>query len=404
MKTTISLLFGIIFGVSCYSPDSVEDRPSADGESSADSPALVALKPNNPIIPNRGVNDPHIRIIDGTAYLSATHDKSADNTTFIMEDWWLWSSDDLVDWELMSVLRPEDTYIEDESGVFYIVFGVWDFYIAELNDDMISMAEAPRKIEINNPRGPYNLDGQNPDNPTDDKPFLHYNDGYYYLSWGCFYAMADNIYGPYDYKGCIIEQESFAAGYDAPTWPNGFKQGRHGSFFQWHGQWYFTYCDISQTGNRYFRDSFISYVHYRENGEIAPIRVDGTGVGQYDASNGSIEAEDFFAASGISKRENIDGGFFAANIDDGDFLTFPNVHGLDRKTRIEFKAADLKGVTIEIHDGSPEGEILVSYELENQGSGVFGFDFPAQKGVKDLGFVFRGEEEDLLLFDSFSFK
>jgi hypothetical protein len=46
----------------------------------------------------------------------------------------------------------------------------------------------------------------------------------------------------------------------------------------------------------------------------------------------------------------------------------------------------------------------VSYELDNQPSGVFGFDFPAQNGVKDLCFVFRGEEEDLLLLDSFSFK
>jgi len=37
--------------------------------------------------------------------------------------------------------------------------------------------------------------------------------------------MSDNVYGPYDYKGSIIEQESFAPGYDSPTWPNGFKQG-----------------------------------------------------------------------------------------------------------------------------------------------------------------------------------
>ncbi|MBA7587204.1 hypothetical protein ES708_29222 [subsurface metagenome] len=65
----------------------------------------------NPIIPNKGANDPHIRIINGKAYLSASHDKSIDNNTFIMEDWWLWSSDNLVDWKLESVLKPEDTYI-----------------------------------------------------------------------------------------------------------------------------------------------------------------------------------------------------------------------------------------------------------------------------------------------------
>ena len=65
----------------------------------------------NPIIPNQGVNDPHIHVFDGKAYLYATHDKSADNTTFIMEDWWIWSSEDLVNWTQESVLNPEDTYI-----------------------------------------------------------------------------------------------------------------------------------------------------------------------------------------------------------------------------------------------------------------------------------------------------
>ncbi len=60
-------------------------------------------------------------------------------------------------------------------------------------------------------------------------------------------------------------------------------KGRHGSFFEWHNQWYFAYCDISQTGNRRFMDTFMSYVHLIENGEFAPIRVDGIGVGEYDS-------------------------------------------------------------------------------------------------------------------------
>ena len=246
---------------------------------------LVALHTyaDNPIILNKGANDPHIRIIDGKAYLSASHDKSADNKQFIMEDWWLWSSDDLVNWKLEYILKPEETYIgepfqgcwatdivkrngkwywyfsernqqagvmvgdspsgpwkdplgrpllssdmtptheydmgifKDEKGDFYIVFGVWEFYIAKLNEDMISLAEKPRKITINNPRGPYNQYGLNKEKPTDDKPFLHAYNGKFYLSWGCFYAMSDNVYGPYEFTGSIIEQESFDLGYDAPT-------------------------------------------------------------------------------------------------------------------------------------------------------------------------------------------
>jgi len=423
----------------------------------------------NPIISNKGANDPHIRIFNGKAWLSASHDKSIDSKGFLMDDWWLWSSDNLVDWKLESVLKPEDTYIgkpfsscwatdivtrngkyywyfseknkqsgvvvgdspigpwkdplgkpllpaeltptheydmgifQDANGDFYLIFGVWDYYIAKLNKDMISLVEKPRKIEISNPRGPYNPDGKNTKMPTDDKPFLHSYNGKFYLSWGCFYAMSDNVYGPYDYTGSIIDSTSFAKGYDAPTWPNGFLQGRHGSFFEWHNQWYFAYCDISQTGNRYFRDTFISYVNYRENGEMALIRVDGVGVGEYDAKE-TIQAEDYFKSSGISKTENENGGFSIAPVQDGAFLCFPNVLGLEQKTKIEFKASVLKKVSLVIHDHSPEGEILATYKLSKQSSGVYTFDFPHQKGVKNLCFVVEGEKEMGFKLDSFVLK
>ena len=429
-----------------------------------------AVFSKNPIIPNVGANDPHIRIIDGKVYLSASHDKSIDNTKFIMEDWWLWSSDDLVEWKLEYVLKPEETYIgkpfegcwatdfvkrngkyywyfsernqqagvmvadspsgpwtdplgkpllsedltptheydmgifEDTDGEFYIVFGVWDFYIARLNEDMISLAEPPRKIEISNPHGPYNQDGTNTEKLTDDKPFLHYYNGKYYLSWGSFYAMADNVYGPYDYTGSIIEQESFAPGYDSPTWPNGFKQGRHGSFFEWHNQWYFAYCDISQTGNRYFRDTFISYVHYKENGEMALIRVDGTGVGEYDAHH-PIEAEDYFKASRLMKKENESGGFSVGAIRNNDFLIYNNIHGLNDKTEIRFNAKVFSPSEIEIRENDPEGRIIARCQLnESLEYGVFAFEIPDMKETSNVCFVFKGSSETLLDLDSYVFK
>jgi hypothetical protein len=296
---------------------------------------------------------------------------------------------------------------EDGSGDFYIVFGVWDFYIAKLNEDMISLAEKPRKITICNPRGPYNPDGQNTEKPTDDKPFLHSYKGKYYLSWGCFYAMADNVYGPYEYTGSMLEKESFAPGYEEPTWPNGFKQGRHGSFFQWHNQWYFAYCDISQTGNRYFRDTFISYVHYRENGEMALIRVDGTGVGGYDADEGPIEAEEFFKASEIIKIESEKDGFKVGGIHDGDYLVYNNVSGLENKSIIQIKASDVGNVTIELRENDPDGKVLATYSLREKSkisSDEFEFDLPELKNIQNLCFVFKGEGKNLLEFDAFSFK
>lgn len=425
----------------------------------------------NPIVPNEGLNDPHIHIFNDTAYVYASHDKSIKRGKFSMEDWWVWSSPDLVNWSKRSILNPNDTYIGkdftqcwatdaafkngkyywyfyegneqtgvvvgdtpvgpwkdllgkplltsnltptleydmaifEENGEHYIIFGVWDYYIAKLNYDMTSLAEKPRKIVINNPKGPYNLNGKNKEKPTDDKPFVHKYNGKYYLSWGCFYAMADNLYGPYDYKDSVIKQESFAERFDAPTWPTGFKQGRHGSFFEWHNQWYYIYCDISQTGNRYFRDSFISYIHYKENGEMATIRVDGVGVGNYEATN-TIEAEDFFKSEGLEKKE-FGENFVVKTNSNKSFLSYPNINGLEGKSKIQIKVSAPKGgrFSFQIRKKSLAGEVVGSELLELQSENKLQsiiINLSSISNKENLYFLIEQLDEKSLLIDSFSF-
>lgn len=387
---------------------------------------VSAASAGNPIIPNQGVNDPHIRIFDGTAFLYASHDKSARNAEFLMEDWQVWSSDDLVHWELRSTLHPDQTYLRNQKGFSsawatdaaekngryywyfseanrqtgvvvgdspfgpwadpigkpllaesltptheydpglfaqgddrFILFGVWDYYLARLADDMVSLAEEPRRIAIRGARGPYTFTSGTPfdGKGTDDKPFLHKRGDLYYLSWGAFYATSKDLYGPYDYRGVVITDESFPTGLSAPTWPTGPQQGRHGSFFTWHGQTYFAYCDISQSGNRYFRDTFISYVHYRTDGSIAPIRIDRTGVGEYDASTRPIEAEEYFAADGFAKRERsgASNGFDVVLQEQAGELTFPNIHGLGGKDTL---ALDISG----------DAEVAFSVSIRRKGA------------------------------------
>ena len=430
------------------------------------------LNAQNPIVPNKGLNDPHIHIFNDTAYVYASHDKSINNDKFVMEDWWVWSSPDLVNWTERSVLNPKDTYIGkdfsrcwatdaayrnskyyfyfsegneqtgvvfgdspvgpwkdplgkplltseltptheydmavfEDNGEHYIIFGVWDYYIAKLNDDMISLAETPKKIIINNPRGPYNPDGNNKKMPTDDKPFVHNYNGKYYLSWGCFYAMSDNLYGPYHYKDTVIKEESFAEGYDEPTWPNGFLQGRHGSFFEWHNQSYYIYCDISQTGNRYFRDSFISYVHYKNNGEMATIRVDGIGVGQYDANNGAIEAEDYFKASGVQKIENTMGGFSITLEEKNGFVTYPNIQNLKGKSTIEFEILSKTDTQIEVREGSPNGKLLLTCSFIANNTKAFqkeSFKIEELQNGQTICLVFKNSAIDNLKINRFRFK
>ena len=385
-----------------------------------------------------------------------------------MEDWWVWSSNDLVYWKLESVIKPVDTYLKkpfnqcwatdaafkngkyyfyfsegnqrtgvmvgnsptgpwkdplgkpllnsdltptkeydisvlvDDDNTPYLLFGAFDYYIVKLNDDMISLAESPRKIRINNSEGPYGK------GKTDDKPCLHKRNGKYYLSWGCFYAMSDSIYGPYDFKGSVMNAASFTPGYEKPTWPNGPFQGRHGNFFEWNNQWYFSYCDISQTGNRYYRDSFISYVHFKENGEMSPVRVDGIGVGEYDANQPLIEAEDFFNASKIKVNENDNGGFFISEIGNNDFLTFPNIQNLGNKSSIVFNLKKNIPLTVEIHKDTPKGDMIASYKI-NGGNPDDKYEkvsckLPKMNDKQSLSLVFKGKGKQLFQLDSFWFK
>ena len=427
----------------------------------------AVLPAQNPIVPNRGLNDPHIHIFNDTAYVYASHDKSAENTQFIMEDWWVWSSPDLVQWTKRSVLNPEDTYIgagfsgcwatdvgykegkyywyfsernkrsgvvvgpsptgpwEDElgeplltseltpteeydmaifeeNGDHYIVFGVWDYYIARLADDMMHLAEVPRKLVIHDPAGPYGP------GKTDDKVYLHQKNGKYYLSWGCFYAVSERLYGPYEYVGATLTENSFAPGYASPTWPTGFQQGRHGSYFSWHGQDYFTYCDISQTGNRYFRDAFISYVHYRDDGTIAPLRVDGVGVGRHLADQGVIPAEEYFAITGAVKEQDADGGFRVRTTAERAELTFPHISDLANKDRVTLRVGSAEGgkFTVVLRRGGVTGPPIAERDFSlNPWSGNYEF-VTAEVGGLDaeeevhLSLETNGGE---LLFDGFTF-
>ena len=149
-----------------------------------------------------------------------------------------------------------------------MLFGVWNYYYVKMSEDMLSPIGLPRNIDIVNPVGPYG------EGSTDDKPFLHKRDGIYYLSWGGFYATSDTVEGPYTYRGCIVDPERMEERFKKATWPHGPKQGRHGSFFEWRGRWYFAYCEMCFSGNRYFRDFWISYVNYSANGDIEPIVID----------------------------------------------------------------------------------------------------------------------------------
>ena len=65
----------------------------------------------NPVIRNMGICDPHLHVFDGKMYMYCSHDVDRRQTGYVMHDWCICSSEDLVDWRIESFPRPEDTYI-----------------------------------------------------------------------------------------------------------------------------------------------------------------------------------------------------------------------------------------------------------------------------------------------------
>ena len=409
------------------------------------------------IIPNQGICDPHIHVYNGKVYLYATHDRCLGNTDYRMDDWKIFSSDDLLNWKLEYTFHPEDTFLgqceecyavdsakrngkyylyfsyhqdctgvavsdrpegpyadalgkpllppwmvdtasydptvfidDDEEKTPYIIFGYTvigkQYYIARLNEDMISLAEPPRPIEIIN-------GWQN------DANWVHKRNGVYYLnSHGGVYATAENVYGPYTYRGKFCNDATVD----------------HGTFFTYHNQTYFTYGIPETWGSEkmdpFYRTTKMLYAHYKDNGDIAIDEfIQDVGVGQYDASWDEIKGEWYFAASdGVYKKENAN-GFEIRGITDGSYLYYQNVNGMRQNARIYlFVANGGCPCTVEIREGSPFGAVLGCCQVNSTG----GFDsfqeiscrLENTHGTHSLCFVFRGEGKELLRLEHFRFE
>ena len=384
---------------------------------------------SNPIVEGVGMADPHMHVwsyASNTVYLYATHDcsksghgnctraipslsLSSSNVTrtitsaagaagsgeeerldFYMTDWWVWSSIDLVSWNLERKVFPTvfkwdvggnisecwatdaaslpngqtffylsvgpkqigvlkgatptgpfhdplnkplipiglvPTYsrdpgvLMDDDGSAYLIFGTFSYYMAKLKPDMITLAETLQPVKI--------IGEQH----RDDKPFLHKMNGRYYLSWGCWYAIGATPYGPFNFSGGVINPKdlvntSFASG--------GGTKDRHGSFFTFRNQSYFACNDESHGGGGGYRSTIIAYAHYRANGTICEIRIDETGVGQYNltASGHVIQAAEFYATNtgvksqvlGLPEAQDPKRNTFEVIVNTGTTLTYPKAY------------------------------------------------------------------------------
>ena len=368
---------------------------------------LKVSSDKNPIIPRRGVCDPHMHVFNDRVYLYASHDaiSAFGKSDFEMPDWQVWSSSDCVEWQLDSVIRPEDTFVGkmnscwavdcaerngkyyfyfsirstatgvlvaddpagpfkdvlgkplldgtrtetaeydpsvfcDDDGEYYIIFGgpKWcygsnaGYYIARLNEDMVSLAEEPRYVLINH--------------IADDKPSLNKFGGRYYLSYGGYYAISDCVYGPYRLLGNTGASED------------------HTSYFEWNSQ-IFNAISVGDSFGSH-RSTGMCYVHIRKNGELVtdPLIVE-YGVGRYDSNWNRIEAEWFMSGKNVHKEENLGVVGFSVVCDGNAVLKFPNVKNLSDKIGLWLCGSSWFGESsIELRENDENGKLLGSTTFE----------------------------------------
>lgn len=157
----------------------------------------------------------------------------------------------------------------DDDGTAYLLVGQNALNIIRLNEDMMSYEGKPVVLDNVN-QLPYFFEGI----------WMHKYKGKYYLSYSTgpnipgrgpqiAYAVADSVYGPYQYKGVILEEVSSGT--------------NHSSIVEYKGQWYLFYhtseraLSLIPEGSperdfiQWRRSVCVAPLYYNEDGTIRPV-------------------------------------------------------------------------------------------------------------------------------------
>lgn len=134
--------------------------------------------------------------------------------------------------------------------------------IAKMNNNMLSFAETPKDVKIIDENGKLFLEGNN-DKRFFEAAWVHKYNGKYYFSYSTgdtheiAYAIGDNPYGPFMYKGVVLNP--------VQGWTN------HHSIVEFKGKWYLFYHDVQLSGQTHLRNIKVTELHYNPDGTIITV-------------------------------------------------------------------------------------------------------------------------------------
>lgn len=134
--------------------------------------------------------------------------------------------------------------------------------VARMSGDMLEFAETPREIQIVDGKGKPLLGGDH-DRRFFEASWMHKYNGKYYFSYSTgdthylVYGMGDSPYGPFTYKGRILEP--------VEGWTT------HHSIVEWGGKWWLFYADSQLSGQTRLRNVKVTELKYSPDGTIQTI-------------------------------------------------------------------------------------------------------------------------------------
>ena len=411
----------------------------------------LACFSQHPILTTKYTADPAPMVYKDTVYLYTTHDEdNADG--FLMKDWLLYTSTDMVNWTDHGVVASLKSFawtkIDNGAWAEQVVARNGKFYMyCPIHGNGIGV------LVSDSPYGPF-VDPINKPlvwqkeswNDIDPTVFID-NDGQAYMYWGnpdpyyvklnkdmisysgeihkvvrpehyqegpWFYKRGDKYYLAYA-STCCPEGIGYAMS-DSPTGPWTFKnyimaptdksRGNHPGIMDYKGKSYvfgLNYDLMHSQGimeHHERRSVSVAEMHYRKDGTIEEVPYwTKEGVAQLGHLNPykRVEAETMAWSKGV-KTENMNNRVAVNDINNGDYIMLKGVNFGKGAKNISINAAPLNGGTVEIRIDNINGRSLGTCKIageENKWSNYIA-GMTNVSGVHDLYLVFKGDADKQL--------
>ncbi|WP_330286144.1 glycoside hydrolase family 43 protein [Streptomyces sp. NBC_00576] len=396
-------------------------------------PAVVqptAARADNPIVQHVYTADPAPLVYNGRVYLYTGHDEDGSTSSFVMKDWRVWSSADMVNWtdhgSPLSLATFSWASADAWAGQAVERGGKFYWYVP-----VTARATGRMAIGVavsDSPTGPFRDALGHPlvENSEIDPTVFIDDDGQAYLYWGNpnlwyvklnadmtsyagspvqiplttagFGTRTDNpdrptLYeeAPWVYKRnglyymvyaarCCAEFIAYSTA-PSPTGPWTYRgtvmpaQGNsftnHAGIVDFQGNSYFFYHNGALSGGGGFtRSVAVEKFSYNADGTIPTINMTDTGAPQLGALDPYVrqEAETIAWGSGIETEWTSDGGMNVGWIENGDYTKVKGVaFGPGPSSYTARVASATGGGTVELRLGSPSGTVVGRCSVPNTG-------------------------------------